>query len=76
MADRQEPVTLSGSGGQQVAQITGGSNSTQIADSLGAIILGFICIMLLLALLRSHKHTRKILEAQIKKLQTQLEKEK
>ncbi|MBI5930731.1 MAG: hypothetical protein HY862_15585 [Chloroflexi bacterium] len=44
-------------------------NSVKVADTVGVIVLGMVCIVLLFALLRSQKRTRQLLEQQIKELQ-------
>lgn len=44
-------------------------NSVEVEDTLGVIVLGIVCIILLFALLRAQKRTRQLLEHQIKELQ-------
>ncbi len=44
-------------------------NSVEVEDTVGVIVLGFVCIVLLFALLRAQKRTRQMLEHQVKELQ-------
>ncbi|NDJ87431.1 MAG: hypothetical protein GYB66_16260 [Chloroflexi bacterium] len=55
---------------QFVAEANDGGNVAQFGDTVGVMVLGCIAFMLLLALLRSHKQTRKLLEKQLDVLQS------
>lgn len=65
------PKTGFDGNGQLVSRLDGDGQLMQFADTVGVLILGLICILLLLALLRSQKHTRRILERQIEALKKQ-----
>ncbi len=72
MSEEQEQKRRLDANAQLVSQAEGSSVSTQVADTVGVLILGFICVLLLLALLRSQKQMRRLLERQIKMLQQQV----
>ncbi len=44
-------------------------NSIEVEDTVGVIVLGIVCIVLLFAMLRAQKRTRQLLEYQLKELQ-------
>lgn len=50
-------------------------NSIEVEDTVGVIVLGIVCIVLLFALLRAQKRTRQLLEHQLKELQKATPKE-
>lgn len=49
----------------QLAANTQDGQTIQVSDTIGTLFLGVISIILLLALLRAHKHIRKLLERQL-----------
>lgn len=57
-------------GGQQQAQVLEGGSSTQFADTVGVIMIGVIAIFLLRALLVSQKQMRRMMENQLKYMQS------
>jgi hypothetical protein len=58
-----------------VGEGTINNNSVEVEETIGVIILGILCLLLLLALLRSQKRNRQLLEYQVKELQKNTGKE-
>lgn len=73
MSDTESGSKFEGNG-QLVSHLGGDGQLIQSAETLGTMILGILCFLLLMALLRSQSRTPRLLEKQIESLQAQARK--